>query len=81
MYSDQGQLLKETISGQVVYEQDLDSQGRVTHVIDTTRDLEVKTVYETDGSQNNEVFQQGKLFITERIDRNNKLTSITEGNQ
>ena len=80
-YSDQGQLLKETIAGQVIYEQDLDSQGRVIHVLDATRHLEVKTDYETDGSQKSQVFQQGKIFFTETIDRNNKLTSITEGEQ
>ncbi len=36
-YSEKNQMLKETIGGRVIYEQDLDSEGRVTHVIDSAR--------------------------------------------
>lgn len=78
MYTDGGQLTKETISGRVIYEQDFDDQGRVTYSSDTTKALEAKTVYDADGGQTSRVFRQGKLFYTEKIDRDSKLTSITE---
>jgi hypothetical protein len=80
-YSEKNQLLKETVAGQVVYEQDLDSEGRVTHVVDTAKDLEIKMSYESGGGRTTQVFQKGALFYTEQIDGNNKLVSLNEGEQ
>ncbi len=80
-YAENTELIKETVAGHVIYERDFDNQGRVAHVIDTTRAIEVKTHFEADGGQISEVFQQGKLSYAEKIDRNNKLTAITEGDR
>jgi hypothetical protein len=78
-YSETRQLLKETIGDRVIYERDLDDRGRVVHIVDTVRDLEVKKVYDANGGQTTQVFRQGKLFYTEKIDSNNKLVSLNEG--
>jgi hypothetical protein len=80
-YSEKNQLLKEIVAGQVVYEQDLDTEGRVTHVIDTPKDLEIKMSYDSNGGRTTQVFQKGALFYTEQIDGNNKLVSLNEGEQ
>jgi len=80
-YAENRYLIKEAVAGQVIYEQDLDSQGRVVRIIDATRAIEVKTHFDADGGQISEVFQQGKLSYAEKIDRNNKLTAITEGDR
>jgi hypothetical protein len=79
IYSEDEELLKQTIGDQIVYEQDIDGQGRVIHIIDPTKGLEVKTTYNADGSHVSTVFQQGRLFYTETIDRSNKLVSLNEG--
>jgi hypothetical protein len=81
MYSETRQLLKQTIGGRVIYEQDLDSQGRVVHILDATKDTEVKMTYAADGSRTTQVFRHGALFYTEQIDRDNKLVSLNEGDQ
>jgi len=78
-YSEENQLLKETVAGQVVYEQDLDEAGRVTHVIDATKDLELRMSYGAGGGRTTQVFQKGALFYTEQVDGNNKLVSLNEG--
>ena len=81
IYSDKNELLKETIAGQVVYEQDIDSQGRVVRVVDQTRDLELKMTYDASGGRITQVFQRGAIFYTEQIDNNNKLVSLNEGDK
>ncbi len=80
-YSEQRQLLKETIGGHVDYEQDLDDQGRVVHTIDTTKNLEVTKSYDANGGQTTQVFRNAQLLYTEKIDSNNKLVSLNEGNK
>jgi hypothetical protein len=79
LYSENRQLLKETIGGRVDYEQDFDGLGRVVHIIDTPKDLEVKRIYDSRGGQTTEVFRHGALFYTESVDNNNKLVSLDEG--
>ena len=81
MYSETRQLLKETIQGRTVFEQDLDSEGRVVHIVDSTKFLEVKRVFAADGGQTTQVFRKGTLFYTEQIDSQNKLVSINETNK
>jgi hypothetical protein len=78
-YSEQRQLLKETIGGRVDYEQDFDSEGRSIHIVNTAKNLEVKTTYDSHGGQTTEVFQHGALFYTENVDGTNKLVSLNEG--
>ena len=81
IYSENRQLLKETIGGRVDYEQDMDSQGRVVHIVDPVKELEVNKVYDAQGGQTTEVFKHGALFYTEKIDSNNKLISLNEGDK
>ena len=78
-YSEKRQLLKEMIGGQVDYEQDFDSQGRLVHIVNAAKDLEVKRIYDPRGGQTTEVFRHGALFYTEYVDSNNKLLLLNEG--
>jgi hypothetical protein len=78
-YSEKRQLLKEMIGGRIDYEQDFDNQGRVVHIVNTAKDLEVKRTYDPRGGQTTEVFRHGTLFYTENVDSNNKLVSLNEG--
>lgn len=79
IYSPDQRLLKETIGGHVIYQRDVDSQGRVVRIVDATRDLEVRKTYDTAGGQTTQVFQRGALYYTEQVDRNNRLVSLNEG--
>ncbi len=81
MYAESRQMVKETVGGKVVYEQDVDALGRVVHIIDATRGVEVVKSYDAEGNQTAQVFQKRALFYTERIDKNNKLISFQEENQ
>jgi hypothetical protein len=77
-YSEDRQLLKETIGGKVCYEVDLDDEGRVVRRVDATRGLEVKKTYSPNGDQVIQVFRQGVLLYTEKLDVSNKLISLNE---
>jgi len=77
-YSESRQLLKETIGGHVIYEQDLDAQGRVTHIVDTTHEFEVKKTYDPKGGQLIEVFRHGALYYTEKLDDKRSLITFDE---
>jgi hypothetical protein len=81
IYAEDQRLLKETIGGHLVYEQDLDSQGRAVHIVDAVKNFEVRTTYDAGGGQTSEVFQQGRFLYMENIDTKNKLTSLTEGDK
>ncbi len=78
-YSDKLQLVKETIAGKVIYEQDFDAQGRLVHLFNPAQAIEMKRIYNADGGQTTQVFRDGGLFYTEQIDHNNRLVSIDEG--
>ena len=78
-FSDQRQLLKETIAGEVIYEQDFDAQGRLVHLFNPAQSIEMKRTYNPDGGQTTQVFRDGALFYSEQIDRNNRLVSLDEG--
>ena len=80
-YAENTEMNKETVAGQVIYERDVDSHGLAVHIIDATRGIEVKTTYDSEGGQTSQVFQQGKFSYEEKINRQNKLTSITEGDR
>jgi hypothetical protein len=77
--SEKGQLMKETVAGQVVYEQDDDDQGRLLHIFNPARQIEVKRTYDAQGGQTTQVFKAGALFYTEQVDHNNRLVSLDEG--
>jgi len=78
IYSEARQLLKETIHGAVVYQQELDAQGRVVHIVDPTRGIEVKKIFHPDGSQIIEVSKNGTPFYTEQVDSQNRLVTLNE---
>jgi hypothetical protein len=78
-FADTRQLLKETVGGQVVYEQDFDAQGRLVHLFNPAQAIEMKRTYDAMGGQTTQVFHAGALFYTEQVDHNNRLVSIDEG--
>ena len=78
-YAENGKLLKETVADDVVYEQTFDDQGRLIHLLNPSRQIEVKRVYDSQGGETTQVFKDGALFYTELVDQNNKLISFNEG--
>ncbi len=78
-YSENGKLLKETEGKEILYQQDYDDRGRLIHMLDPGRQIEVKRTYDSQGAETTRVFKQGTLFYTEQTDKNNKLISFNEG--
>jgi hypothetical protein len=78
-YAESGKLLKETEGKEILYEQDFDERGRLTHILDPGRQIEVKRIYDAQGAETTQVFKQGTLFYTEQTDKNNQLVSFNEG--
>jgi YD repeat-containing protein len=81
VYSETRKLLRETIGDEVVYQQDFDDQGRLIHLLDPSKGIEMKRTYDAQGAQVTQVFRKGILFYTEAIDRNNNLISFNEGDR
>jgi hypothetical protein len=77
-YADDRRLLKETVGGQVDYLQELDDRGRVVRTVDSAKGVEVRRNYDSAGGQTAQVFEQGKLMLTELIDPHNRLVSLEE---
>jgi len=77
-YSEKGKLLKETAGNQIVFEQDYDDRGRLTHILNPGKQIEVRRTFDPQGAATTRVFKQGTLFYTEQTDKNNKLVSFNE---
>lgn len=80
-YSEKGKLLKESEGKEILYQQDYDDRGRLIHILDPGRQIEVKRSFDPQGAETTRVFKQGTLFYTEQTDINNKLVSFNEGEQ
>jgi YD repeat-containing protein len=79
IYSESGKLLKETEGKETLYQQDYDEQGRLVHIVDPAKQIEVKRTFDPQGDETTQVFKEGSLFYTEQTDKNNKLISFNEG--